>query len=171
LKTLQDITALINDLGIKLEYQDLPKHVLGIYNGSTDLDMIIMNTYICSDRIQHRIILAEEIGHYFTTIGNNTHKKYSKHSDKLRVDKCEEMAMRWATNYLVPDQQLIELAASSDNPSIEDCCAAFEVTEDFMMRKFTDMAKRQLYWPLDDNRSLNLASLPSVFIIDMKGCD
>jgi len=171
MKTLRQITTLLNECNIILEYQYLPEHLIGIYHGNSKIDLIIINQYITDNEIQHRIILAEELGHYFTTIGNNTPKKYYKYSDRLKVDKCEEKAMRWATNYLVPDQQLIDLISSTGKPSIDDCCTRFEVTEDFMMNKFKDMALRKSYWPLNDGRHLNLASLPSVFIIDMKGCD
>lgn len=171
MKTLQDIVTLLNDCNIILEYQILPEHVLGIYHGDSNMDLIIINQYITTDKIQHRIILAEELGHYFTTIGNNTPKKYYKYSDMLKVDKCEEKAMRWATNYLVPDQQLIDLVSCYSMITIKDCCKTFEVTEDFMKLKFKDMALRNPYWKLSDGRYLNLASLPSVYIMDMKGCD
>lgn len=135
------------------------------------MDIIIINQSICDDEILHKIILAEEIGHYFTTIGNNMPKKYSKYSDKLKVDKCEELAMRWATNYLVPDDPLLTYLSSISCATIESCCSYFEVTTDFMIRKFEDMAKRKIAWPLGDERYLILSSLPSIYTMNKKGCD
>ncbi len=130
------------------------------------MDLIIINQYITDDDKQHRIILAEELGHYFTTIGNNTPKKYTRYLDKLKVDKFEEKALRWSLNFLVPTQELIDLLQSNKNMNINinECCDYFEVTEAFMIRKFETMAKEKTYWPLDDNFYLVLSNLPSVFI-------
>jgi Zn-dependent peptidase ImmA (M78 family) len=135
------------------------------------MDMIIINQSVCDDEILHKIILAEEIGHYFTTIGNNIPVKYSRYSDRLKVDKCEELAMRWATNYLVPDDQLQFYLSSNPYATIESCYTYFEVTNDFMIRKFEDMAKRKITWPLSDERYLILSSLPSIYTMSKKGCD
>lgn len=166
MKKLHDINTLINDCNIILEYQDLPHHLLGVYHGDAHMDLIIINQSITDDDILHKIILAEELGHYFTTIGNNTPKKYARYSDRLKVDKCEEKALRWSLNYLIPTTELIELLCSQEHMTIETCSTYFEVPEDFMIHKFELMAKEKLSWPLDRYRYLILSNLPSIFIMD-----
>lgn len=169
MKKLQDIYALLSDCNIILEYQVLPDHILGIYHGDSNVDLIIINQYITSKEMKHKIILAEELGHYFTTIGNNTPKKYYKYSDKLKIDKCEEAAMRWSLNFLVPTGELIEYLKDHNYIDLEMCCDYFEVPRDFMIRKFEVIAKEKCYWKLDNNRYLVLSNLPSIFIMNKFG--
>ncbi len=52
------------------------KKVLGYYHGETNYDFIFINESISDCESLYRTILAEEIGHYFTTIGDCTPKKH-----------------------------------------------------------------------------------------------
>ena len=45
----------------------------------------------------------------------------------------------------------------------------FEVMESFVLEKFQFMAKEKLSWPLDQERALMLANLPSAYIVNVLG--
>lgn len=168
MKKISDLVALIKDCNIVLDYQPLPNHICGFYNGSADLDLIVINTSITEDDILHKMILAEEVGHYFTTIGDNTPKKIYTYSEQLRIEKCEVAAMKWASNYLIPTHDLIELIANDLNPTLEACYDYFGVSKELMLLKFEYLSKVQTYWSLKNDKLLTLASLPSIYIIDIK---
>lgn len=146
MKTLNDIYTLIEECNIILEYHNLPNDVLGIYHGDENFDLIIINRYIEGNEMLHRIILAEELGHYFTTIGNNIPKKYIKKRGRLNIDICEQKAMRWSLNYLVPTKALIDYINQQDNTTLEDCCNYFEVPMDLMTIKFEIMTLEGVSW-------------------------
>lgn len=149
MKTLQDIYDLIEECNIVLEYQDFAKNILGIYRSNSEVDLIVINRYIESNEMLHRIILAEELGHYFTSIGNNTPVKYVKKKDQLKIDICEEKAMRWSLNYLIPTQALVDYIYTHDYITLDDCCKHFDVPIDFMTRKFESMTLEGVSWKPD----------------------
>lgn len=94
----------------------------------------------------HRIILSEELGHYFTTIGNNTPKKYIKYSDKLKIDICEEKVIRWALNFLVPTQALLDFLQQHEYLIIDDCCTHFDVPMELISKKFETTTQEGISW-------------------------
>lgn len=150
MKTLQNIYDLMDECNIALEYQDLPKDVLGIYSSNGKVDMIVINQYIESNEMLHRTILAEELGHYFTTIGNNTPKKYTKKRDNLKIDICEERAIRWSLNYLAPTQVLLDYINAHENVSFDDCCNHFGIPRDLMSLRFEILKLNGISWRPND---------------------
>ena len=76
-------------------------------------------------------ILAEELGHHFTTLGDFSDK--SSYSKKLQVAKCENKALKWACEYLIPEDELIALLGQ--NMDIFDMSKACEVTEEFFIKR------------------------------------
>lgn len=103
---------------------DLPPTIMGAYVKSKNADVILINKNIKSI-IEKRMIMAEEIGHYFTTYGDisNQENTYSR--------KLEKIARRWAYERLVSVDLLVE---------------AFEkgITDKFELADFLNVSERFL---------------------------
>jgi Zn-dependent peptidase ImmA (M78 family) len=76
-------------------------------------------------------VLAEEIGHHFTSAGERTPKKHHSMQDRLSIDKCEYKALRRAANYLIPEHDLIDVI-SEGLCEIWELAEHFDVTEELM---------------------------------------
>ncbi|HHT49022.1 MAG TPA: ImmA/IrrE family metallo-endopeptidase [Firmicutes bacterium] len=63
---------------------------------------------IVNDQSHFRCVLAEELGHFFTTPRESIITHYHCRS-RIRTYREEYQAMVWAVNYLIPDHEL-ELA-------------------------------------------------------------
>ncbi len=89
-----------------------------------------MNESIRGDERLYRCVLAEEIGHYRTTIGDITPRKYMCYSDRLTLDKMELAALRRATDFVIPTEQVISFLKKQKQPTIEMLVDEFFVTHD-----------------------------------------
>lgn len=145
-------------------YAPLPQSVLGYYYCHKDYYIILINEKIKNNERLYRAVLAEEIGHYRTTIGDITPRKYMCYSERIELDKKELAALKWATDFLVPTDKLIDTIKNKVALTFEELLDHFYVTEEFLMLKFKFMAKKKIVWELDDKRYLCLHSLPTVSI-------
>lgn len=92
---------------IVVEAFDFSPPIQGIYIVEEGVPPLIgLNNGLRYNMPQLRSIMAEELGHHFTTVGIHTPQEYHNYTDRLRIDRCEHKALRWAANYLIPDQQL-----------------------------------------------------------------
>jgi len=71
-----ELEALINKCGIIKEFAPLPKSILGYYYCNSDYYFILINESIKNNERLYRTVLAEEIGHFKTTIGDITPRKF-----------------------------------------------------------------------------------------------
>ena len=81
-----------------------------------------------------RCILAEELGHYFTGIGSNVFRIHANYSLERKMSADDEKALHWATNVLIPTDEIIALLGS-DKCRCTDLANYFEVTTWLMYRK------------------------------------
>ena len=109
MRKTSELINLMNKCEIEFSIDCLPEHILGYYQFDGEGDYILINKSIESTPALFRTVLAEEIGHYFTTIGQNEPKRYMCSRDRISIDKCEEAALRWACNFLLPTDSLISL--------------------------------------------------------------
>lgn len=79
---LQDIKNLITDCNIKLFHSPLPQNIKGTFYSDKSITMIVMNNSIDIDSATYKTVLLEELGHYFTSIGDNTPKKHMSYAEK-----------------------------------------------------------------------------------------
>ncbi|QZY56662.1 peptidase [Crassaminicella profunda] len=146
------------------EFMPLPPSVLGYYYSDGDYSLILIAEKIRNNERLYRIVLAEEVGHYRTTIGDITPRRYMCYSDRINVDKKELLALKWATNFLIPTNMLISVIKQRIATTFHDLVNYFFVTEEFLIEKFKFMAKEKSTWAIDEKRMLYLGSLPSIFI-------
>ena len=110
---------------IVVEYLRLKSPMRGFYCKEPGcLPYIGLDYSLHSDRRLHRCVLAEELGHHFTTAGQHITKRYYSTQDRLTLDKIEYKALRWAANHLIPEDDLLDVIASG-------LCEIWELAEEF----------------------------------------
>lgn len=142
----------------------LPKSVLGYYFSDLEDYIVLINESILSDYKLYRVVLAEEIGHHMTTIGDITPRKYMCYRDRLTIDKQELLALKWATDFLIPTASLLTAIRDKLVTSIHELVEYFNVTHEFLSRKFEFMGRQNPMWDIGEDRVLCLHNLPAVHI-------
>lgn len=148
------------------KFAALPEKTLGYYSFDGTYRIILLNKNIKTNAKIYRAVLAEEIGHYITTVGDITPTCHTNYEYKLIIDKKELAAIKWAIDFLVPTEELLEVIRLKCIQNIYDLADMFYVTEDLLLKKFEFMAKLKPIWDLDDRRYLYLYKLPSIFIFE-----
>ena len=64
--------------------------------------------------MKHIEVLAEELGHCYTTCGNFT-TTLLHYRDRIELNRCEIKALRWACNYLISDKDVLSLSSQTNN--------------------------------------------------------
>lgn len=107
---LNQLLELAQQEKIDIHYLDIKEMgVLGLYVKNAGLPhMIFLDNSIKNNKYKLIEVLAEELGHYFTSIGNSVNNIYT-YRDKLNVGKCENKATKWASNFLVNEDDIIKL--------------------------------------------------------------
>ena len=94
---------------IKVEYFSFNDPLKGIYYVEAGMPPIIGLDYSLNDSIPLlRSVMAEELGHHFTSVGICMPKEFYNYTARQHIDKAEYKALRWATNYLISDDALLD---------------------------------------------------------------
>ncbi|MDF2857248.1 MAG: hypothetical protein K0Q87_3099 [Neobacillus sp.] len=122
---------LTEDEAIAVEFFDFVPPIRGIYFTEESLPPIIgLDNSLSGDTPLLRCILAEELGHHFTTVGYYIPREFYNYSDRLHISKIEYKAMRWAAEYLVPENDLLDVIGSGLYEPWE-LAEHFNITEEF----------------------------------------
>ena len=122
---------LAKDEGIEVELFDFIPPVRGIYYAENSMSPIIgLDSTLTRDTPLLRCILAEELGHHFTTSGCFIPRQFYNYSDRLHISKIEFKAIKWAANYLIPENDLLDVISSGLYEPWE-LAEHFNVTEEF----------------------------------------
>lgn len=135
MKNLSDIYSLIKDESIELEevYFKSPS-IGGIYFKVSGMNPIIgIHKNLLTDTRKYISVLAEELGHHFTSSGNLTSECIT-YSDKLNRSKQEKKARIWAANFLISDNEIIGAILQNVN-TIYGLSLHFNVTEEIIKYK------------------------------------
>lgn len=165
MKKLEKLYKLASDFNISIHFFDL-KHI-GVLGLNVEKDnmphMIFLDHSIKQDSKLHLEVLAHELGHYFTTVGNFIDTK--SYFCKLQNGKCENKADRWAYDYLIPEQELI-LVLNKKNFSAYDLSEYLEVSLEFLTKRleYLSLQKHTLY--LGNNKYLVLTNLPNIIVCE-----
>ncbi len=119
----EDIMYILEKEGIKLEWMDL-KHFAGVYIKIEDLHIIVLNNNLKSQR-EIRLTLLHELGHFFTGTF------YKHEMEYLYIDKCEYKALKWATTFLMPKQE-VEKAIKKGIKEVWELAEYFDVPEEWV---------------------------------------
>lgn len=114
--------------GIHIERTILPKKLKAIIYSDDNTDPVIsLDHSICTYK-EEACVLAEEVGHYYTSCGNlitdsNLHKAI--------VKKQENIAKRWAFQYMISLSDLVD-AHKAGCATIYEVAEYLEITEEFL---------------------------------------
>ncbi|EOU1841396.1 ImmA/IrrE family metallo-endopeptidase [Clostridium perfringens] len=134
MRNLNDIYKLIESEKIILEEVIFKENIKGIYFKVPGIDPTIgINISILSDTRKYISILAEELGHHFTSSGDLTSECIT-YADKLNKSKQEKKARMWAANYLISDEEIIG-ALLHLSGTLSGLALHFNVTEEIIKYK------------------------------------
>lgn len=126
------LLKLASEEGIAVEYWEFPPPIDGIYLYFQGLPPIIgLSKSLFNDRVYFRCVLAEELGHHFTTSQNAIPRVFFHYRDRLKVTRAEYRAMCWASLRLVPLGELLK-AVRSGIQEVWELAEHFDVTEEMM---------------------------------------
>ncbi|MCT4565008.1 MAG: ImmA/IrrE family metallo-endopeptidase [Maledivibacter sp.] len=162
----EQLESIVNKANIIKEFAPLPYSALGYFYSDGDFHLILINKEIRKDERLYRTILAEEIGHYMTTVGDYTPRREMTYSEKIDIDKKELLALRWTTDFLIPTELLLKAIKDRLVGNFEEMLDYFYVTEEFLLHKLRFMAKEKMKWEIDDRRYLVLSGLPSLYVFE-----
>lgn len=134
-----------------------------LYISKFGIRMILMANILKSNTIRMTEVLAEELGHHFTSMGDNIEPK--NYFDKINIDKCEAKALRWACNFLVPKNELIDELRKRP-ASIDELADGLSVSRDILMQSFYYLSLNNEYLQIEDDRYLVLSSYPTLYMFD-----
>lgn len=160
---INKLLNLANRNNISISYQDIDRIANGICIFEENSYSIILNKSLVDNPIKHKEILAEEIGHCFTMIDDPTPMKSNTYSRKCRVAKEEEKAYRWASNYLIPTDDLINYLSFIIDATVHEIMEYFEVSRELLMKKLYMMSLEKGYWKIIDEIYLCLDQYPSIY--------
>lgn len=132
-----------------------------LYVARHGIRMILLANFLKDNMIHMTEVLAEELGHHFTSAGNNINP--TNYFDKLTIAKCENKALRWACNFLVPIDELI-VALKKNLSNIHELSDELSVSEDILLQSFYYLSLNYDYLHIMDNRYLILSNYPNVYI-------
>jgi len=110
--------------GVTVMDTDLLEQTLGVYVNSDGRPIILLKKGL--DQRSRLCILAEEVGHYVTTVGDITDQA------KIQNVKQELTARRWAYDQLIEPGDII-MAIKDGADSVHALAEYLEVTEDFLV--------------------------------------
>lgn len=164
METIKSLQNKIKENAITLDYSSLNGRANGICVCADEEYFIIIDPVIIDNEPLHKIVLAEELGHYYTMVDDPTPRIGDSYHRRCRIDKEEEKALRWATSSVIPDDELLDYIASHTDAKLDDLMDYFTVTEGFMLKKLYYMSIKQPYYEVKDNHYLCLTELPSIYI-------
>lgn len=134
-----------------------------LYISKFGIRMILMANILKNNTIRMTEVLAEELGHHFTSMGDNIEPK--NYFDKVNIDKCEAKALRWACNFLVPKNELIDELRKRP-ASIDELADGLSVSRDILMQSFYYLSLNNEYLQIEDDRYLVLSNYPTLYMFD-----
>jgi Zn-dependent peptidase ImmA (M78 family) len=120
---------------ILVEFCDFPKNGLGFYSRTYKPPVILLSNKIKFNTTLLRVILAEELGHHFTGAVISSSCSNITSQEQLR-NRIEQKALWWATCYLVPLEELIQLISTQKLLPCE-IAKHFNVTKRFICTAIT----------------------------------
>ncbi|MGQ9556904.1 MAG: ImmA/IrrE family metallo-endopeptidase [Desulfurispora sp.] len=119
--------------GIVIEWWDFQPPLEAVYLAMAGMPPVIglATSLRQAPRAYLRCVLAEEIGHHFTTAGNFLPHTFFHYRQRIEISRAEYLALRWAARHLIPMDRLMQ----AFRQGIVECwelAGHFEVTEDLV---------------------------------------
>jgi len=129
--------------GICVEYWDFAPPLEAVYWVLPGLPPTIgLSRNLFSSWAHFRTVLAEELGHHFTSARDGLPKTFFHYRDRLKVKREEYRALKWAANFLIPRDKLREAVERGFKES-RDLADYFEVDEELVRFRFGLLKHRE----------------------------
>lgn len=131
--------------GIRVEYWDFAPPLEAVYWSAPRLEIppvIGLSRSLFSSRAHFRTVLAEELGHHFTSARDGLPKTFFHYKDRLEVKREEYRALKWAANFLIPRDKLREAVKKGIREDWE-LAEHFEVDEELVRFRFGLLKHRE----------------------------
>ena len=136
-------------LGLNIEKENMPS-------------MIFLDNSLKKDKNKHIEVLAEELGHFFTSVGISV-GNIKTYSDKLELNKVENKADKWATNFLITDEEIISLV-NKNITDINEMAEILSVPYEIVLKKLKNLSITKQYLDLGNGKHLILSNFPNLII-------
>ncbi|GAA0069222.1 hypothetical protein UT300003_07450 [Clostridium sardiniense] len=135
MKNITNIYNLIEEENIILEEVTFKQsNIEGIYFKVPGLSPTIgIHKSIVSDTKKYISVLAEELGHHFTSIGDLSTECVT-YTQKINRSKQEKRARIWAANFLISDDEIVGALTHNIN-TLYGLSDHFNVTEEIIKYK------------------------------------
>ena len=122
------LCGLLHSENIPIMLATLPERVKGFYSTFNEEPSIVMNRCLDEWGPEYRSILAEELGHHFTSSGKNVPLSKMTYYERTQHDRSESKAVRWAADFLIPTELLLSRIEDCLVSSLQELAEAFQVT-------------------------------------------
>lgn len=163
---LDKLLKLAHDENIIIHYTDyIPGNLGGLYVEIPGLGPVIniLNS-IKNNKKEFTEVLAEEIGHYFTSIGDSI-SKVNSYTDKLNILRCENKANKWACEFLIREDELIDALNKNIN-CIHDLAEYLDVDVEILLKRLEYLALQKPTLRISDTKQLILTNLPNIYFYE-----
>ncbi len=119
--------------GVRWLERHLPESLLGLYVCEPGIPPTILLSLLLRDNARlRRCVMAEEVGHHETSVGDTVVRECVTYQDILNIRRVEVRARRWAVVHLIPEDELRTLMTSRAAVTYDEAAARFEVVPAFM---------------------------------------
>lgn len=159
MKNLKDIFNIIDKENIILEDKvNLKYGIEGIYLKLPGLNPTIgVSSSIVHNSKKYISVLAEELGHHFTTMGNLTAECIT-YNEKLYKCKKEKKARMWAANFLISDAEFVQALYNCES-NMQEMSDYFNVTEEIIKYKILSITLNELKY-IDIKETFKCKEIP-----------
>ncbi len=93
--------------GIVVEYWELKEPLEAVYWSKSEIPPVIgLSKALYKNKAHFRTVLAEELGHYFTSARNFLSQSLFHYKNRLYLSREEYVALKWAARWLIPEDKL-----------------------------------------------------------------
>lgn len=118
--------------GIEVNYHCFRYPIQGVYFVGQYMPPVIGLHYeLKHDSCLLRSVMAEELGHHYTTVGECIPRKFYNYSNRLIISKVEYKALCWGANYLIKNDDL-QFAKKEGLQTVSEFAEYFNITTELM---------------------------------------
>jgi Zn-dependent peptidase ImmA (M78 family) len=123
---------LVEEEGIYLIHWDFPPPVNGFYyQEASSVPAIVIASRIKDNTPLYTCVLAEELGHYYTSTAVHLPIARFSYAERLNVSRSEYIAQKWAALKLMPADK-VRQALNAGLREVWELAEEFGVTEDLV---------------------------------------
>ena len=133
---------------------------LGLYSCKDGYSVIVIDYTLKYNKIALTEVLAEELGHHFTTVGDFSN--INTYQDMLKHNKSENTALKWATEFLISEDEICNLVL--EDITAEEMAERCEVSLEFFLKRLEFLSKKRDFLDLNNGSKLVLTNLPVFYV-------